>query len=445
MKIIIAGAGEVGTYLAKMFSTENQDIVLIDINETKLHAIELNYDLMTRTGSCTSPKVLRDSGAKDADLFIAVTSAENTNITACMLAANLGTKKTLARVDNYEYLLPTNSDFFKKMGVNHLIYPEQLAAKEIVASIKVNWVRQWLEFAGGALVLVGLKVRDNAPILNQPFQEVFVEDKRTHVVAIKRKNKTIIPTGQDTIEANDIVYFMTTNDYLPKLREQTGKESIQIKNVMIAGGGQIGVKVAQFLSEEMNVKIIEQNEQKGYKIVDQLHDNVMVIRGDGHDMDLLKAEGIREMDAFVALMGSSEANILACLVAKNHGIRKTVAEIENMEYINLSDNLDIGNIINRKQIAASYIYQLTLDADITNLKYLAHADADVIELTMKEGDKMTKRPVKDLKLPKGISIGGVVRDGEGIIVNGNTQIQAGDQVIIFSLTSMLRKVEKYFS
>ncbi|MDR1698199.1 MAG: NAD-binding protein, partial [Prevotellaceae bacterium] len=179
MKIIIAGAGEVGTHLAKMFSSENQDIVLIDINEDKLHSIELNYDLMTRTGSCTSLKVLKESGVGDADLFIAVTSAESINITACMLATNLGAVKTLARVDNYEYLLPVNAEFFKKLGVDYLIYPEMLAAKEIVSSIKVNWVRQWLEFAGGALVLVGLKVRDNAPILNRPFQEVFVDDKRT--------------------------------------------------------------------------------------------------------------------------------------------------------------------------------------------------------------------------------------------------------------------------
>ncbi len=446
MKIIIAGAGEVGTHLAKMFSSENQDIVLIDINEDKLHAIELNYDLMTRTGSCTSLKVLKDSGVGSADLFIAVTSQESINITACTLATNLGALKTLARVDNYEYLLPVNSEFFKKIGVDYLIYPEMLAAKEIVASIKVNWVRQWLEFAGGALVLVGLKVRDNAPILNRPFQEVFAEDKRTHVVAIKRRNETIIPTGQDTIQANDIVYFMTTGDYLPKLRQQTGKESIEIKNVMIVGGGRIGVKVAQFLSETMNVKIIEQDEDRGYEIVDQLKNGVMVIKGDGCDIDLLKTEGIQEMDAFVSLTDSSEANILACLVAKSHGIRKTVAEIENMEYLNLSDNLDIGNIINKKLITASYIYQLTLDTtSVTNMKSLTHATADVIEFTVKEGDRITKRPVKDLNLPKGVSIGGVVRGGKGILVDGNTQIQPGDQVIVFSLSSMLRKVEKYFS
>ena len=445
MKIIIAGAGEVGTHLAKMLSNENQDIILIDTDDEKLYDIELNHDLMVRTGSCTSLKVLKDSGVKNADLFIAVTPHETTNITACMLATNLGAVKTLARVDNYEYLLPVNREFFKKLGVDHLIYPEQLAAEEIVSSIKVNWVRQWLEFAGGALLLLCLKVRDNAPILNKPFQEVFVEDKRTHVVAIKRRSETIIPTGQDSIEANDIVYFMTTNDYLPKLRAQTGKESIDIHNVMIVGGGRIGVKVAQFLSDEMKLKIIEHDEEKGYKIVDQLKNNVMVIKGDGRDTELLKAEGIQETDAFVALTGSSEANILACLLAKNHGIKKTVAEIENMEYINLSDNLDIGNIINKKLITASYIYQLTLDADITNMKCLTHVDADVVEFTAKKGYKITRRPVKDLDLPKGISIGGVVRGGKGIIVNGNTQIQPDDQVIIVCLASSIRKVEKYFS
>lgn len=444
MKIIIAGAGAVGTHLAKMLSNESQDIILIDNDEEKLRSLEANFDLMTIKGSAISLKDLKEAGVNDADLFIAVTPEESKNMTACMLATNMGAKETLARIDNYEYLLPQNKDFFKKLGVDSLIYPEMLAAKEIVNSLKRNWVRQWLEFYDGALILVGTKVREGAPILNKKLESVFLNDHRIRVVAIKRKTETIIPKGTDEIYANDIVYFMTTQESIPFLREQAGKEEIEIKNVMIMGGSRICLKTCQYLPENMNVKIIEKDREKGYSILEQLN-NALIINGDGRDLDLLKEEGIQNMDAFVAVTGNSEANILACLAAKRYGVRKTIAEVENIDYITLAENLDIGTIINKKIIAASYIYQLTLDADVTDIKCLTNVDVDVIEFLAKPDAKITKTKVKDLKLTHDLNIGGIVRDGVGIIVNGNTQIEVGDHVIVFCLSSKIRKIEKYFN
>jgi trk system potassium uptake protein TrkA len=330
------------------------------------------------------------------------------------------------------------------MGVDSLIYPEMLAAKEIVNSLKRNWGRQWLEFYGGVLILVGTKVRSNAPIINQKLEDVFFHEEKMRIVAIKRNSVTIIPKGSDEIKANDIVYFMTTKEDIPYLREQAGKEEIDIKNVMIMGGSRICLKTCQYLPDNMKVKIVEKDKEKAYSVLEQLSDT-LVINGDGRDLELLKEEGIQHMDAFVAVTGNSEANILACLAAKRYGVKKTIAEVENIDYISLAENLDIGTIINKKLIAASHIYQLTLDADVTEIKCLTNVDVDVIEFLAKPDSKITKDKVKDLKLPRDLNIGGIVRNGVGIIVNGETQIEADDHVIVFCYASKIRKIEKYFN
>jgi trk system potassium uptake protein TrkA len=294
------------------------------------------------------------------------------------------------------------------------------------------------------LILVGTKVRSNAPIINQKLEDVFFHEEKMRIVAIKRNSVTIIPKGSDEIKANDIVYFMTTKEDIPYLREQAGKEEIDIKNVMIMGGSRICLKTCKYLPDNMKVKIVEKDKEKAYSVLEQLSDT-LVINGDGRDLELLKEEGIQHMDAFVAVTGNSEANILACLAAKRYGVKKTIAEVENIDYISLAENLDIGTIINKKLIAASHIYQLTLDADVTEIKCLTNVDVDVIEFLAKPDSKITKDKVKDLKLPRDLNIGGIVRNGVGIIVNGETQIEADDHVIVFCYASKIRKIEKYFN
>jgi len=446
VKIIIAGAGAVGTHLAKLLSREKQDIILMDDSEEKLSTLSSNFDLMTVTASPTSIQALKGVGIREADLFIAVTPDESRNMTACMLANNLGAQKTVARIDNYEYLLPKNKEFFQKLGVDSLIYPEMLAAKEIVSSIRMSWVRQWWEFCGGALILIGTKMREKAEILNIPLSQLSGSEKPYHIVAIKRNSETLIPRGDDVIKLNDIVYFTTTRKYIPYVRKIAGKEDYaDARNVMIMGGSRIAVRTAQYVPDYMLVKIIEHDLNRCNKLTELLDDKIMIINGDGRDMDLLTEEGLNNTEAFVALTGNSETNILACLAAKRMGVNKTVAEVENIDYITMADSLDIGTVINKKMIAASHIYQMMLDADVSNVKCLTFANADVAEFTVKAGSQVTKHNVKDLGLPKGTTIGGLVRQGEGIVVTGNTQIQAGDHVVVFCLSMMIKKIEKYFN
>ena len=446
MKIIIAGAGNVGTHLAKLLSRERQDIILMDDDEEKLSTLSNNFDLMTVTASPSSISGLKEVGVKEADLFIAVTPDESRNMTACMLAHNLGALKTVARIDNYEYLLPKNKEFFQKLGVDSLIYPEMLAAKEIVSSMRMSWVRQWWEFCGGALILIGAKMREKAEILDIPLHQLGSPNIPYHVVAIKRGTDTIIPRGDDTIKLNDIVYFTTTRKYIPYIRKITGKEDYaDVRNVMIMGGSRIAVRTAQYVPDYMQVKIVDNDLNRCNRLTELLDDRTMIINGDGRDMDLLIEEGLKNTEAFVALTGNSETNILACLAAKRMGVNKTVAEVENIDYIGMAESLDIGTVINKKMISASHIYQMMLDADVSNVKCLTFANADVAEFTVKADSKITKHLIKDLGLPKGTTIGGMIRNGEGILVTGDTLVRAGDHVVVFCLSMMIKKIEKYFN
>ena len=418
----------------------------MDEDEEKLSRMGNNFDLMTVNFSPTSISGLKEAGVPGADLFIAVTPNESQNMTACMLATKLGAKKTVARIDNYEYLLPKHKEFFATLGVDSLIYPEMLAAKDIVDAVKMSWIRQWWEFAGGALVLLGTKMRETAEILNVPLHELGGRNIPFHIVAIKRGNETIIPRGDDVIQLYDIVYFTTTKKYIPYIRKIAGKENYaDIQNVMIMGGSRIAVRTVQYLPEYMNAKIIESDIKRCNRLTELVDDDVIIINGDGRDLELLNEEGIKNMEAFVALTGSSETNILACLAAKRMGVSKTVAEVENIDYISMAESMDIGTVINKKFIAASHIYQMMLDADVSNVKCLTFANADVAEFVVKAGSRITRTPVKDAGLPKGATIGGLIRNGEGILVTGNTMIQENDHVVVFCLGMMIKKIEKYFN
>ena len=445
MKIVIAGAGNVGIHLAKLLAGENQDITLIDESEHKLSRLDSSFDLLTIQESPLSFHGLKEAGADNADLFVAVTPDESRNLMSCQLAHYLGAKKTVARIDNYEYLQPKHKEFFTNMGVNSLIYPEMLAAKDIVDGMKLSWIRQWWEFAGGALVMMGIKLRDNAQILDKPLSQLGRE-RPYHIVAILREGETIIPSGSDTIQAGDLVYFMTMKKHIPHIRKIAGKEELpDVRDVIIMGGSRIAVRTAELMPDYMNLKIIESDLDKCNRLTELCDDKVMIINGDGRDPSLLMSEGIQHTEAFVALTDNSETNILACLAAKRFGVTKTIAEVENIDYINMAEKLDIGTVINKKKIAASHIYQMMLDADVTNVKCLTFANADVAEFNVMPGAKITRNPVKDISLPRGVTIGGLIRNKEAILVTGDTQIQEEDHVVVFCLEGMIKTIEKYFN
>ena len=445
MKIVIVGAGAVGTHLSKLLSREHQDCVLIDADEEKLEGVS-EYDVMTYNALPTSISVLKDAGADKADLFVGVTTEETTNIAACTIAHALGAKKTVARIDNYEYLKPQNLKFFQQIGIDSMVYPEVLAATDITNGLKMSWVRQRWDVHGGALVLLGIKLRQGCEILDQPLKDLCGPDDPYHIVAIKRGDETIIPSGLDTLRLNDLTYFMTTKEYIPYIRKIVGKEHYtDVKNVIIMGGGKTAVRAALTIPDYMNVKIIEKDNERCEKLNQLLSDSdAMVIHGDGRDLGLLQEEGIRTTQAFVALTGNAETNILACLTAKKLGVRKTVAMVENLDYVSMAESLDIGTIINKKTVAASHIYQMMLDADVSNLRSLMLVDSEVAEFVAAEDSRVTKKMVKDLRLPFGVTIGGLVRNGVGMLVNGNSQIQAGDSVMVFCHEQKLNNIEKFF-
>lgn len=445
MKIVIAGAGNVGIHLAKLLAGENQDIVLIDESPEKLARLDSSFDLLTIQESPVSLHGLKEAGAGSADLFVAVTTDESRNIIAAQLAHYLGAKKTVARINNYEYLQPKNMEYFNSIGLDSLIYPELLAARDIVDGMKLSWIRQWWEFAGGALVMMGIKLRENAQILNKPLSELGKE-LPYHIVAILREGITIIPSGSDTMQAGDLVYFMTMKKHIPHIRRIAGKEELpDVRDVIIMGGSRIAVRTAQLMPDYMNLKIIESDLERCNRLTELVDDKVMIINGDGRDPSLLMSEGIQHTEAFVALTDNSETNILACLAAKRFGVTKTIAEVENIDYINMAEKLDIGTVINKKKIAASHIYQMMLDADVTNVKCLTFANADVAEFNVIEGAKITRNQVKDISLPRGVTIGGLIRNREALIVTGNTQILPGDHVVVFCLEGMIKTIEKYFN
>lgn len=445
MKIVIAGAGEVGTHLAKLLSREEQDITLLDRDRSRLEALDARYNLLTVVGSPVSFSALRSAGVEKAELFIAVTPYETDNVVACEIAKSFGAQKTVARIDNYEFMDPANSAFFTRSGINHTIYPEYLAALEIRTALERNWVRNWFELHDGEIIVVGIKLRDNARIAGMQLKEFAATRHNFHVSAIRRKNETIIPRGDDRLMPNDILYFTTTRDYVDELIDLCGKTRRRIHNIMIMGGSRIAVRLVSLIgSKNYDVKILERDRDKCAYLAERCPE-AEIIHGDGRDIEVLRQEGVEATDAFIALSDSSETNILACLSAKEMGVKKTIAEVENIQFISEAENLNIGTIINKKLLASSRIFQILLDSDANDSRCLALTDAEVSEIEAKPRSKITRAPVRDLHLSRDMTIAGLVRDGRGMLVDGSTTICAGDRVVVFCLDGSLHKVERLFS
>ncbi len=445
MRILIVGAGEVGTHLAKLLSRENMDISLMDEDAARLGVLDANYDLITKRGNPTSIHDLKDLGVKDCDLFISVTPHETENMTACLIANQLGAKKTLARIDNYEYLLPENKRFFEEMGLNHLIYPEVLAAHEIVEALKTNWMRYHLSLCDDALQLCVVKIRPGASVLGKQFQSGFFDHGKYRIVAIKRENETIIPRGEDEVMVGDMLYVICLKEDIEFMREELGKSKREIKNIIFFGGTRIAQKAVQSLpkDEGYNIKILEKDRDLCYHLSEKVS-NALIINADGSDMEQLKEEGIQDADAFVAVTDSSEANIFACLAAKRFGVRKTIADVENIDYMPMAEGLDIGSVLNKKTMTASYIYQMLLNASVLNVHNLTSADAEIVEFIAREGSRITKDCIRDIGLPDESTIGGIVRAGEGLLVNGDTRILPDDLVVVLCKSHIIKKLERFF-
>lgn len=457
MKIIIAGAGAVGTHLATLLSRENQDIILMDESESKLSNVNSDLDIMTLNASPSSIKGLKSATVSSADLFIAVMPNQSDNISSCALARQLGAKRTVARVDNYEYMLPENKKLFEGLGIGSLIYPELLAARDIADSCQYSWVRQLWNFNNGDLVLLSVKMHDAYPLyekeiknkdnqlVGRTLKDIGKDNHLFHVVAIKRNGETVVPYGDEKILPRDLVFFMTTRDQISTIRHLTGKDDYPaVKHVLILGGGKLSVRTSWALPDNLSVKIVEPDEHRCEELGKLVKDGTLIINGEGHDMSLLNDEGFGHLEAFISLSENDEENILACVAARRKGVKKTIAQVENLDFLDMAESLDVGTVINKKTIAASRIYQMMLKANVDNVKMLTVADADVAELEVKEGSRVTCDQIMHLGLPRGVNIGGMVRDGKGCLVSGRTVLQPGDRVVVFCIGSSLKKLDRFF-
>ena len=446
MRVIIAGVGNVGFHLAKLLSQEGQDIVLIDQAADKLKMAANQVDAATIKGTATSYTVLEEAGVSEADLLIAVTSSEEINITTAIIAKHLGAKRTIARISNTEFLYKKDKLNLKHLGIDDIISPESLAAREIKRLLKEVAVTDSFDFEKGLLQLIGVNIEAKSPLIGKTMIEVakINPDQSFMTVAILREDETIIPYGDTKFQENDHVYFVTQPECVEKLLFLSGKKKEGVKSLMILGGSRVGFHAAKILSSKYNVKLIEKDSQKCFELADQLPD-AMVINGDGRNVELLEEESINEMDAFIAVTGDSETNIISCLVAKKMGVKKTIAMVENMDYIHLSQSIGVDTMINKKLIAANFIFRHVRQGEIVSITSIHGVDAEILEFEVQENSKITEHQLRNLQFPKSAIIGGVIRDGKGLTTPGNFRFQAKDRVVVLSKPECIKKVESYFT
>lgn len=446
MKIIIAGAGEVGFHLAKLLSFESQNITLIDNKKSNLNIADNQLDIKTIEGDSASISVLKEANAQNSDLVVSLTTSETTNFTTCFLAKQLGAKKTIARISNAEF---SNSEIdFKMMGVDELISPENLASEEIKLLISESAFTNSHDFEGGVLKMMGVKLEPNAPFVGKSVMDSASVFPGVHFmpIALKKENteKTIIPRGDTVFCSGDQVYFITDEKGLKELYNLLGTVKQNIQNIMILGAGRIGQKLANDLSNEgLNIKIIEINSEKANHLADELS-NVMMLNVDGRNVDLLVEENLENMDAFIATTGNSETNIMSCLMAKSKKIKKTIAIVDNMDYFKLSQSIGIDTLINKKLLAANDIFRFVRNGDIVELAKLNNMDAEIVEFNVSHNSKVLNKKIVDLNFPREAIIGGVIRNNHGIIALGEFKIMLNDRVLVCSTPQGLKKVESLF-
>ncbi len=446
MKIVIAGAGDMGTHLAKMLSGNGHDLTVVDVDSKALVEVGNLVDVVTVEGDTTQFSVLRKAGVRKCDLFIAVRSVENDNILSAVMAKNLGAKKAIARVDSNEYLEPNSKEIFIDMGIDYIFYPEQIAAREVINLLGHTSSTEYVDFAAGKLSMVAFRLELTSPLLGRNVQHVEYsdDDLEYRVVAIVRGSKTIIPSSDERFEEEDMVYAITRHNATHKVVELSGRKEVEIRNMMILGGSRIGVRIANELQSEVNVKLVDYDADKAYRLAEML-DKTLIINEDGRDTEAMMEEDLSNMDAFVAVTGRSETNILAAMLAKRMGVKKVIAEVENINYISLAESIGVDTIINKKLVTASNIFRFTMTTEVQTIKCLTGSQAEVMEFIVKPNSPATKEPIRDLGLPDDSIIGGVVRGDRVFIAVDDTQINAYDRVVVFAMPDVVMRVAEFFN
>lgn len=445
MKIIIAGAGDVGFHLAELLCFENQDIVLIDIHQDVLDYASSRLDVMTLRGDAASVDLLESAGIQRADLVLAVTTSEKTNLVTAIVAKKMGAKQTIARVSSHEYLEPSQRAMFKDLGIDNLISPRQLAAEEIYRLVKQCSFTDIFEFEEGKINLVGITIDDSSPLAELRLRDMhtIASEVDLRPIAVLRGHRTIIPRGDTVLRRNDHIYFITKKDKMEQLQKIVGKKEVVVKKIMILGGTDQGLATALRLENDYSVTLIERDKTRCKQMSEYLH-NTLIIKGEYSNFDLMEEEGLNQMDAFIALTDNAETNIIACLTAKNHGVYKTIAQVENKEYTYISQNIGVDTLINKKLIAANNIFRYVRKGRVEAITSLHGVDAEVIEYVVHKHNQLTRKPLKDLHFPQTALVGGVIRGNESLIPDGSFQLQIDDKVIVFALPEAISKLEELF-
>ena len=454
MKIIIEGAGQVGSHLAKMLSMESNDITVIDDDPSRIRELASTADVATLQGPPSTIGILREAGCAGADLFIAVNPMmdQSVNIVSALLAKKLGTKRAIARIDDEEYLSPENKILFKDMGLDMMFFPEKSASDEIVDMLRHSASTDSMDFARGKLQLVVFKLDDDSPLLDMTVAEFSQAVKQVQegadfrIVAISRGGKTIIPSFDTNFKYHDYLYIISCRDGMPALMKYLGKDKVEIRKVMILGGSEIGEMVATRLAHQNldDIKIIDIDQRRCRQLSEDLPDQVSVACGDARNTDFLQDEDMRSYQAVVAVTGNDEVNILSCVVAKKMGVPRVIAQAENLEYVRLAEEMGVDTVVNKKLITASRIFKFTLSDKVRSVRYMSGTDAEVLEYTAAPGSKVTKGTLKDIDFPSNAIIGGVIRGGDSFIAVGNTHIEAYDRVAVFALPDAVKEVDKMF-
>lgn len=446
MNIIIAGDGEVGFHLAKIISAEHHNITIVDPHQELLKLLESQSDILTLAGDFTSISILEEANVHKADLLISVVHDDAINLITCILGKRLGAKRTIARVNNTEYLSEANKSIMRTLGIDAMVCPERIASKEVLRMLTQSGATEVFDFSDGKLSLFLLKLDEDCKVLGKTLDFIARENPKLNfrAVAIHRDRKTIIPKGQDRFMLGDLAYVITKPEGIDDLLNMAGKPRIDIRNVMIIGGGRIGHKTAKRLEKIMRVKLVDIDRERCLNLSDQLQ-NTLIINADARDFDTLVGEGLSNMDAFVAVTDNNETNMFTCLMAKRAGVKKVIPLIENIDFIDMAQNIGLDAMINKKLITASYIARFTMDAEVISIKCLNGVDAEVLEFVVKGDSLVTRMPIRELPVIKDAIIGGVVRGDESYIALGNFQIQEGDKVVVFALPQAISKIEKYFN
>lgn len=445
MKIVIAGAGDLGFHLAKLLSHEKQDIILIDTNQDVLDYAATYLDVFTLRGDAASVAVLEKAGVSEAHMVLAMTTSEKTNLVTAILSKKFGAVQTIARVDNIEYLEPRQREIFQELGVDRLISPQQLAAQEIERLLKQCELTDIFEFEGGAINLIGFSIDENTPERFRTVGELLKEytEQQFRPVAILRKHETIIPREYTRLHDKDQLFFLAGKEQIESILKAVGKTQVKVRNVMILGGSPLAYRTAKLLEETYFVTIVEGDKEKCRQLTEELN-HALIIKADPSNIEVLKEEGLSDMDAFIALTPNSETNIITSLMAESLGVYKTVALVDNTDYTHISQNIGVDTLINKKLIAANNVFRFVRKGKIEAITGLHGVDAEIIEYVVHRQNRLTKHPLKQQHFPKNTVIGAIIRGTQCIIPTGDFQLAVDDKVIIFAMPDSLGKLDQIF-